>query len=84
MHLKGTANVGSMKMISALIPVWHMVEAYRLAKIITFMEIQNGYKRTSPMLAALLSIIPPFAMMYLQSSMNAHWTLHVINSSKKS
>lgn len=61
----------------SLIPVFHMVMTYKLAKMVVEMEAQNKYRSVSPAVATLFSIFPPFAMAYLQDAVNRHWLLHV-------
>lgn len=61
----------------ALIPGWHVVMVYRLAKLVLEMEVQNHYRRTSLFTAILTSFFPPLTILYLQNRMNHHWTLHV-------
>lgn len=82
-HLHGSANVSVFKIFLAMIPLWHFIEAYKLANMIAKMEMQNGYKRTSPFFATLLAMFPPFTISYLQNSMNGHWRLHVLNATNK-
>lgn len=60
-----------------LVPGVHMFMVYRLSKLILQMEVQNRYRYTSPILAFIFSIIPPFSIYYLQKSLNRHWYLHV-------
>lgn len=69
----------------ALMPIYHMVLTFRLAKLMRVMESQNGYKKTSPLIATMFSIFPPLAIFYLQNKLNSHWKLHVYfeTSSKK-
>lgn len=59
------------------IPIVHLYMVYCLAAMIQRAEQQNQYSVTSPILAAVLSLFPPFAVMYLQSALNKHWDLHV-------
>ena len=61
----------------AWVPGLHVFATYKLAQAIQSMESQNGYRNASPMLAALFSLLPPFAMVYLQDCVNQHWWLHV-------
>jgi hypothetical protein len=61
----------------AWVPGLHVFATFKLAQAIQAMESQNGYRNVSPMLAALFSLIPPFAMIYLQDCVNQHWWLHV-------
>lgn len=77
-HMHNATSIkGYPSSLFALIPIAHMMMAYYLAELIRDAENQNQYRRTSPMLAAILGIFPPFAMCYLQSSLNYHWKLHV-------
>ncbi len=61
----------------ATVPVLHIYMTYCLALMIQRAERQNQYSFTSPALAMVLSLFPPFAAMYLQSALNKHWDLHV-------
>lgn len=54
-----------------------------LARDMRKMEMQNHYRETSPALTFLLSLIPPFAVLYLQRKLNRHWHLHVKSYLKK-
>jgi hypothetical protein len=63
--------------IFSLIPVAHMMMIYYLAELMRNAESQNQYRRTSPLLASVLALFPPFAILYLQSALNHHWRLHV-------
>lgn len=63
-----------------LIPGIHIILLYKLANLILQMEIQNHYRRTSPITTIFLSLFPPLAIFYLQRAMNQHWCLHVIHS----
>lgn len=60
------------------VPGLHMLSIYRLARSILFMEIRDAYRRTSPLLAALLSLFPLASAYYLQHSLNYHWKSHVV------
>ena len=66
---------------TAVVPGFHIYFAYCLASLIRAAEKQNGYTRTSPALAAFLSILPPLALFYLQTSLNRHWAMHVASFS---
>lgn len=63
-----------------LIPGYHFLLFYRLGKLILQMEVQNHYKKTSPLNVLFLSLFPPFAVFYLQRAMNRHWKLHVAHA----
>lgn len=65
-----------------LIPGYHLLLFYRLGKLILQMEVQNHYKKTSPMTVLILGLFPPLAVYYLQNAMNRHWKLHVAHSVK--
>lgn len=65
------------------IPGLHVFMAYRLALAIQKAELQNHYNMISPFVAALLSVIPPFGMAYMQNALNRHWRLHVRHAIKK-
>ena len=60
-----------------MIPGPHLFKIYSLARIVLQMEVQNHYRRTSPLLSFLLSLVPPLAVLYLQSAINKHWRLHI-------
>ncbi|MFK7823476.1 MAG: hypothetical protein AB8G05_04935 [Oligoflexales bacterium] len=60
-----------------MIPGPHMFKIYSLARLVLQMEVQNHYRRTSPLLSFLLSLVPPLAVIYLQSAINRHWHLHI-------
>lgn len=60
-----------------LVPGWHLLLLYRLAKLILQMEVQNRYRNTSPLLSLVLGLAPPLAVVYLQKALNRHWDLHV-------
>ena len=57
----------------ALIPGLHMWMSLRLGRLLQEVERQNGYFRTDPLLAAMLALLPPLAMIYLQNRANLHW-----------
>jgi len=77
-HLNNSSDLTGMPAPSfAWIPLVHIYMAWCLAKMVREMERQNGYSNTSPALAAMFALIPPFAMIYLQECMNQHWWLHV-------
>ena len=59
-----------------LIPGLQTILLYRLAKIVLQMEVQNHYRRTSPLLTMLLACFPPLAIYYLQRALNMHWLKH--------
>lgn len=61
----------------AALPIAHIYMAYRLALFVRQVENQNHYQVIRPWLAALLAIFPPFAMYYIQDTINRHWRLHV-------
>lgn len=66
-----------------VIPFYHSIMIYKLANLILEMEVQNQYQKTSPILAFFLSVVPPFSMIYLQSSLNTHWKIHGIYAKEK-
>jgi hypothetical protein len=77
-HIQNEKEAGT-KMppaIFALVPFVHVFMVFRLAKLLRNMEEQNKYRSVSPKIAALFSLIPPFAMTYLQDAANRHWLLH--------
>jgi hypothetical protein len=61
----------------AFIPIVHIYGTFRLAAAMRDLERENKYENTIPWLAAVLSVIPPLAIVYLQDCANAHWWLHV-------
>jgi len=63
--------------VLALIPIVHIFVAYALAKKVKMMEQENKYSNTSPILAAVFAIVPPFSVAYLQDAINQHWITHV-------
>ncbi len=69
--------------VLALFPVVHIFMIYKLAKAIRTIEEENKYKNTSPLLAAMFAIVPPFAVAYLQDCVNEHWLIHVKYSLKR-
>lgn len=80
-HLSGSSRVNFvLPMWMAMIPGVHLYFAWMLARLMSEVEIQNGYKTISPGLATILAIVPPFYMLSLQSAMNRHWRLHVYHS----
>ena len=80
-HLTGSSRVNFVLPIwMALIPGVHLVFAWMLARLMAEVEMQNGYRTVSPVLATLLAIFPPFYMQLLQGAMNRHWRLHVYHS----
>ena len=62
--------------VMSLIPIVNIWCTYKLAAKVREMEAQNKYRHTSPPLAALMAILPPVALGYLQSALNRHWLLH--------
>jgi hypothetical protein len=74
--LQPSASINKHKWMR-LIPGLHIFCIYSLAKLIRQMETLDEYRRTSPLLAALLAVQPSFAAGYLQSSLNHHWIQHV-------
>lgn len=80
-HVRGTPKAEGMPpLVFAWVPVLHIYMTWRLAQLLREAEVQNGYKATSPMAAALFALIPPMAMAYLQDAANQHWKLHVRHS----
>jgi hypothetical protein len=59
------------------VPGYHVSVFFRLAKFLRYAEEQNFYQKTSPRLAAVLAIVPPLAMVYLQYRANLHWRFHM-------
>lgn len=64
----------------AYVPGIHIYMTWKLAAMISGMERQNGYRATSPVTAAALSLVPPLAIYYLQAAINDHWRMHVRHS----
>lgn len=67
----------------ALIPGVHLIYTYVLASMVRKMEEQNGYGRTSPLMALFLGLCPPLAIIYLQAGINHHWHLHIQHVTKR-
>ncbi len=61
----------------AVIPGLSSWMFYRVAQLVEAMERQNNYRTTSPAVAALLGVIPPLGIAYLQPRINRHWNLHI-------
>lgn len=61
------------------IPGLHMLSIYRLARSILLMEVSDAYRRTSPLIAALLAVFPLASAIYLQQALNHHWVSHVVH-----
>lgn len=80
-HLSGSSRVNFvLPMWMALIPGVHLYFAWMLARLLSEVEMQNGYRTISPAFAVFLALIPPFYMLSIQSAMNRHWRLHVYHS----
>ena len=80
-HLSGSSRVNFvLPMWMSLIPGVHLYFAWMLARLVSEVEIQNGYKTISPAAATILAMVPPFYMLSIQSAMNRHWRLHVYHS----
>jgi hypothetical protein len=60
-----------------MIPGVSCLMFYRMAVLVEEMERQNNYRTTSPALAGMLGLIPPFGILYLQPRINRHWNLHI-------
>jgi len=60
----------------SLLPIVNIWFTYKLAAKVREMESQNKYGHISPALAAVMAILPPLALGYLQSALNRHWLLH--------
>lgn len=80
-HVTGSSKVNFVLPVWAcMIPGLHLVMAYFLARMVSHMEIQNGYRSANPWLATLAAIFPPFYIVMIQSALNKHWRLHVYHS----
>jgi hypothetical protein len=78
-HTQGAVAVrkwARVRAVASLVPILNVFMTYRLAVQIREMEIQNKYRRVSTLAAAVLAVVPPFALVYLQSAVNRHWLLH--------
>ena len=67
-----------------MIPGLHLMVAYLLAKAVSSMEMQNGYRNVRPLLTTLLALCPPLYMLRMQGALNRHWRLHVYHSMNQS
>jgi hypothetical protein len=76
-HSSARSESGALAYLFAALPLAHMIVTYRLATKMRELERENRYVSTVPWIAALLSVFPPFAAVYLQSAANRHWFLHV-------
>lgn len=63
----------------AWIPGLHMKATWDIACLIRLMEEQDGYTSTRPVTAAVLSVVPPLAAVYLQHALNDHWLIHCLD-----
>lgn len=63
--------------LTSLIPIWHCVKIYRLARAILQIETQHDTPRTSPLLAAILALFPPLSLYYCQKKLNEYWLSQV-------
>jgi hypothetical protein len=80
-HVNGSSKVNFVLPIwCCLIPGVHLILAYFLARMVSKMEMENGYRGVSPALATMLAIFPPFYILMIQSALNRHWRLHVYHS----
>lgn len=64
----------------AWIPGFHVKATWDLACLVRAMEEQDGYTSTRPVTAAVLSVIPPLACIYLQHALNDHWLVHCLDN----
>lgn len=62
----------------AWLPGFHVKATWDLACLIRAMEEQDGYTSTRPVTAAMLSVFPPLASIYLQHALNDHWLVHCL------
>ncbi|MBP9706435.1 MAG: hypothetical protein KBD78_02260 [Oligoflexales bacterium] len=67
------------QILFGLLPPLSVFNFMSLARQIRILERQNGYEKTTVYLVFFLALFPPLAAMYLQSSLNRHWRLHVQN-----
>lgn len=63
-----------------MVPGLHLIVAYLLARAVSSMERQNGYRNVSPLLTTVLALLPPLYMLRIQGALNRHWRLHVYHS----
>ncbi len=61
------------------IPGLHIKATWDFACLIRTMEEQDGYTSTRPVTAAVLSVVPPLAAVYLQHALNDHWLIHCLD-----
>lgn len=80
-HLSGSTktNLG-LPLWLCMIPGVHLILAYDLARAVSLMEMQNGYRSTRPWLALVAALFPPLYIVLIQSALNKHWRLHVYHS----
>ena len=76
-HSAGNTHVRLAPSVITVLPVFHLFAAFQLAQLVREMEEDNGYVTVTPWVAAILAIIPPFAILYLQRAINRHWMLHL-------
>ena len=80
-HLTGSVRAKmALPLWFCMIPGLHLLVAYKLARAVRDMEMQNGYRSTSPFMAMLAAVFPPFYILMIQSALNKHWRLHVYHS----
>lgn len=80
-HLAGSSRVNFvLPMWMALIPGVHLVFAWMLARLLSEVEMQNGYRTISPVFSTILAVFPPLYIQLIQGAMNRHWRLHVYHS----
>jgi len=79
-HVNGTTRLNSMLPTwMCMIPGVHLILAYALARNVTQMEVQNGYRTIRPIVVTMAALFPPFYILVIQSALNRHWRLHVYN-----
>ncbi len=61
-----------------IVPGFHFIAIYRLAKTVLQLEVNDDYRKTSPFVAGILALCPILAAIYLQNSLNHHWVQHAI------
>lgn len=71
------SDTSRLPLFLAAIPGLHVYFFWKLAKLLRTTEEQHNFRRTSAVVAAFLSVLPPLAIVYLQRRINLHWTMHV-------
>jgi hypothetical protein len=80
-HLNGASRMNLiLPLWMSMIPGVHMILAFFVARMVSQMERQNGYRSINPWIAACVALCPPFYIVMIQSALNKHWRLHVQHS----